>query len=79
MSSRWGERHLRRVLNEYVAYYNESRTHQSLGGNAPERRAVEAVGQVIATPVLGGLHHRGVGARIRRPGGSRHCARLIFP
>jgi transposase InsO family protein len=53
-----GEKHLRRVLNEYVAYYNESRTHQSLDGNAPEPRRVQAVGQVVAEPVLGGLHHR---------------------
>jgi hypothetical protein len=53
-----GEPHLRRVLNEYVARYNESRTHQSPGGNAPEPRYVQAVGQVIAEPVLGGLHHR---------------------
>ncbi len=52
------ERHLRRVLTEYVAYYNESRTHQSLDGNAPEPRRVQAVGEVIAEPVLGGLHHR---------------------
>ena len=53
-----GESHLRRVINEYVAYYNESRTHQSLGGNAPEPRRVQSVGQLIAKPVLGGLHHR---------------------
>jgi transposase InsO family protein len=53
-----GESHLRRVLSEYVAYYNESRTHQSLGGNTPEPRSVQSVGQVIAEPVLGGLHHR---------------------
>jgi transposase InsO family protein len=53
-----GESHLRRVLNEYATYYNESRTHQSLGGNAPEPRGVQAVGQLIAEPVLGGLHHR---------------------
>ena len=47
-----------RHLRQYVAYYNESRTHQSLGGNAPEPRVVQAVGQVIGEPVLGGLHHR---------------------
>ena len=54
----FGERHLRRVLTEYVAYYNESRPHQSLDGNAPVPRRVEPVGEIIATPVLGGLHHR---------------------
>ena len=53
-----GESHLRRVLNEFVAYYNESRTHQSPHGNAPERRRVQALGQVTAEPVLGGLHQR---------------------
>ena len=53
-----GKRHLRRMLGEYFAYYNESRTHRSLGGNAPESRCVQVVGRVIAEPVLGGLHHR---------------------
>jgi len=53
------EAHLRRVLSEYLAYYHESRTHLSLGGNAPEPREEEtAVGEVISAPVLGGLHHR---------------------
>ena len=53
-----GERHLRRVLYEYVSYYNESRAHQSLGGNAPEPRAIQSTGQLVGRPVLGGLHHR---------------------
>jgi len=52
------EEHLLKTLLEYVAYYNESRTHQSLGGNAPTPRSVEHEGEIIATPVLGGLHHR---------------------
>ncbi len=52
------EKHLLRTLREYVTYYNESRTHQSLDGNAPTPREVEHVGQVVAQPVLGGLHHR---------------------
>jgi len=51
------EEHLLRVLREFIAYYHESRAHQSLGGNAPEPREIAAVGEVIATPVLGGLHH----------------------
>jgi len=50
--------HLLSTLREYVAYYNECRTHQSLDGNAPIARRIERSGQVIATPVLGGLHHR---------------------
>ena len=33
-----GETHLRQALNEYAAYYNRSRPHQSLGGNAPRPR-----------------------------------------
>jgi transposase InsO family protein len=53
-----GERHLLRTLREYVAYYNQSRTHLSLDRNAPEPRPVEwKGGDVIATPVLNGLHH----------------------
>ncbi len=53
-----GENHLRRVLRSYVAYYNESRTHLSLAKDAPDRRAVEWHGKVIALPRVGGLHHR---------------------
>jgi len=52
------EAHLRKILGEYVEYYNRVRCHQSLGGNAPERRAVEdGDGSVYAIPHLGGLHH----------------------
>ena len=53
-----GEKHLLRVLREYVEYYNESRAHQSLGGNAPISIKVEVGGEIVAKPVLGGLHHR---------------------
>jgi transposase InsO family protein len=54
-----GERHLRRVLKEYLAYYHGSRTHLGLEKDAPEPRAVQAqnFGAVARTPVLGGLHH----------------------
>ncbi|MCB9833831.1 MAG: hypothetical protein H6807_15320 [Planctomycetes bacterium] len=47
-----------RVLNEYVAWYNGSRPHLSLDGNAPEPREVECDGRLLTTPVLSGLHHR---------------------
>ncbi len=54
----FGRRHLLRVLREYVGYYNTSRPHHALDRNAPMPRRVEAVGDVRAKPVLGGLHHR---------------------
>jgi transposase InsO family protein len=54
-----GERHLREVLRRYVEYYNRSRCHLSLEGNAPEPREVEAgSAPVRAIAHLGGLHHR---------------------
>jgi hypothetical protein len=56
----FGERHLRRVLREYVAYYHESRTHLGLDKDAPEPRAIQLrdAGAVVSERVLGGLHHR---------------------
>jgi transposase InsO family protein len=52
------ERHLRHLLRSYMHYYNSTRTHLSLGKDAPIPRAVEVVGRVLATPILGGLHHQ---------------------
>jgi len=53
------ESHLRKILGEYVEYYNTARCHQSLDGNSPEPRCVEdGDGSVIAIPHAGGLHHR---------------------
>jgi putative transposase len=54
------ERHLLRILGEYFRYYNTSRCHLSLVGDAPEGRARQAPehGRVIALPQVGGLHHR---------------------
>jgi hypothetical protein len=53
-----GETHSRWTVREPVEYYNNDRPHQLLGGNASTPRAVEDVGDVVATPILGGLHHR---------------------
>ena len=52
------ERHLRHLLMAYQNYYNEARTHLSLEKDAPIARAVHAIGQTLAVPVLGGLHHQ---------------------
>jgi transposase InsO family protein len=53
-----GEGHLRRILRAYAEYYNGSRCHMPLDGNAPEPREVEdGRGPVLAVAHLGGLHH----------------------
>jgi transposase InsO family protein len=52
-----GEAHLRRILTKYAAYYNELRTHRSLGKDAQIHRAIQHVGRIASGPVLGGLYH----------------------
>ncbi len=56
------EGHLRRVLKEYVTYFNRSRPHQGINQQVPEpAESLRLVGgdtaKVIAFPILGGLHH----------------------
>jgi Integrase core domain len=50
--------HLRRILAKYAAYYNDVRTHVSLGKDAPYTRQIERFGDIVAHPILAGLHHR---------------------
>jgi putative transposase len=56
------EAHLRRLLREYVAYYDEDRIHDALEKDTPNRRAIEhkpgPTAHVISNARLGGLHHR---------------------
>jgi transposase InsO family protein len=54
------DRQLRRVLNSYLAYYNQTRTHLALDKDAPEPRpaANDNDGPIVAFPEVGGLHHR---------------------
>src|SRR5262249_12597310 len=54
------ERHLLRILQDFLSYYHRARTHMALANNAPEPRVVEppSAGRVRAIPFLGGLHHR---------------------
>lgn len=56
----FNERHLRRVLTEYIHYYNENRTHLGLEKDCPDPRAIEFPdsGPVQSEPMVGGLHHR---------------------
>ncbi len=53
---------LRRVLKEYVTYFNRSRPHQGIDQGVPEGEersdpSHASSGKVIGLPVLGGLHH----------------------
>lgn len=55
----FNERHLRRLLQEYVEHYNRGRPHRSLSLAPPEERPIRLIatagGRVKARPVLGGL------------------------
>ena len=55
-----GERHLRRVLTRYVAYYHQARTHLALDKDAPDLRpiALPEAGKIVEVSEVGGLHHR---------------------
>jgi len=56
------ERHLKRLMTEYVRYYHDDRTHLGLAKQTPMgRKAVRgtpAGTQLVAIPRLGGVHHR---------------------
>jgi hypothetical protein len=53
------ERHLKRLVSEYVRYYHEDRTHLGLGKATPHRRTRSvASGHIISLERLGRLHHR---------------------
>jgi putative transposase len=51
---------LRRILKSYFEYYERTRTHLSLGKDAPIGRPVQPpqIGPIVEIPQVGGLHHR---------------------
>jgi transposase InsO family protein len=51
---------LSRILTSYLAYHHRARTHLSLAKDSPQPRRIAppALGQIVATPQVGGLHHR---------------------
>ena len=51
------ERHLRRVLTEYVTYYNRARPHQALDQQAPIPLRPSRKGSIQCRDVLGGIIH----------------------
>ena len=64
----FGDRHLKRIVSEFVVHYNRGRPHSALGPGIPEPTQAEApaganrhqfpTGCVVkSTDILGGLHH----------------------
>jgi transposase InsO family protein len=56
------ERHLRRLMTEFVRYYHDDRTHLGLAKETPTGRkaamSTSVNAKVVSMPRLGGLHHR---------------------
>jgi hypothetical protein len=55
------EKHLRRLIREYVSYHPEDRIHDSQEKDTPKRRAVAHKpaedARVVSLPRLGGWHY----------------------
>ncbi len=53
------EQHLRRIVREYITYFNQARPHQGLHQRIPCNPPLpkETDGEIVGIPVLGGLHH----------------------
>ncbi len=53
-----GVKDLDRIAGEYARYFNEARPHQGIGQRIPDGPAGgERYREIVAVPVLGGLHH----------------------
>ena len=56
------ERHLKRLMRDYIRYFHANRTHLGLEKETPAGRLKvpnpNASCRVVALPRLGGLHHR---------------------
>jgi putative transposase len=55
------ERHLKRLLSDYVHYHHDDRTHLGLGKQTPAARLAASPSggyRIKSMPRLGGLHHR---------------------
>lgn len=57
----FNSRHAETLMEEYLPYYNQNRTHLTLNKDSPEGREIEAKpapdARIVGVPVLGGLLH----------------------
>jgi transposase InsO family protein len=58
----FAERHLVRLVRDYIRYYHEDRCHLGLNKDTPYQRRItprpSPTAKVVALPRVGGLHHR---------------------
>ena len=58
----FGERHLARLVRDYLRYYHEDRCHLGLNKDTPNPSHItprpSPTAKVVALPRVGGLHHR---------------------
>jgi len=53
-----GKSQVRRILDEYIAFYNSQRPHQGLQQQIPNPGEPEKTGDAVCrSAILGGLHH----------------------
>ncbi|MFZ1039800.1 MAG: integrase core domain-containing protein [Anaerolineales bacterium] len=54
-------RHLQRVANEYIVYFNQERPHQGIDQRIPDHYDLPCTnptsGRITSKAILGGLHH----------------------
>jgi transposase InsO family protein len=57
----YDDRHVQRIVREYIAYFNQERPHQGLGQHIPDRCDLPGSkptgGRIRSWAILGGLHH----------------------
>ena len=55
------DKHLRQVVTEYTAYFNQERSHQGIEQQTPDQyelpRSKPTSGRITSMAILGGLHH----------------------
>jgi hypothetical protein len=54
--SPFSEKQVRRIISEYVEYYNYQRMHQGIN-KIPDAEIIENSGKIKKVQILSGLHH----------------------
>lgn len=52
----FSEKRVRKIVEEYIEYYNHLHPHQGING-IPDEKTASTTGKIEKDPILGGLHH----------------------